>query len=491
MSGVVSHHPAAARTWTLRLAVLLSVFVHTLGGIAATRLSVEGGGPMRDRVLAWNRPNNQPAMKIDWAEPPPPPPPLTPPAPPPAETRPTVKPAVVPPPPLPEPDRLRLGIEDSDQRTDNVIGFKEPTPHAAPAGGVDQPALDPDAGSPPPGAPTPPSPPFPTPAAQPIEKPVSPAPSLDEPPTPQFEQGPPLPHQPAQPERAPEANVDPIPPRPDATPGPILTPAPPSLPSPPRGDSDTDQHELPEVPSGDAHPTDPSQADGPMIGPPAPPPVPQPAQPAKTKGTDVSKPSSGPDLKAKPAPDAAEHPSPNTMPPGAPNPPTPPVHPTPTVPTSQPTPSPPSTAPPTPTTPPPPKRPGAESNTDPLLGEMIGERSEKEADPSSKEKPIDVVLGHPAAGQGLEIITKRPRRNPFSLVTRVLALPTNPVVEVNFDRLGRVSVAKIVKSSGESGVDGPVLAAVYGWRAKGERLKSLPEDDPNATITVMVTILLY
>lgn len=427
MTGVVTYHSAGENAWKLRFALLLSVFVHTLGGIAATQLSVEGGGPARGQTFAWKT-RAAPAMSIDWAAPPLEEPP--PPAPPAVE--PVEQASPEPPPPIPEPDRLRLGIEDSDQRTNNVIGFKEPTPHSAPDVGVDQPALDPEAGSPAPGAPTPPVPPSAGPD-------TAPTPAMEALPT-VFEQGPP---------RPPEVLADPTPPEPELKAG-------------PKGDAPIDQPEKPEVTGGKPDLPDRPITEGPTPGSLDP----QAAQPAKTKGEEVKEPSDGADAETKPAREEVKPPPPKSPPSGSPE-----VQ------------APASPAPPN-------QPPGAAPTNDPLQGLMLGERSEKEADPSSKEKPIEVVLGHPAAGQGLEIITKRPRRNPFSLVTRVLALPNNPVVEVNFDRLGRVSTAKIIRSSGVSDVDSPVLAAVYGWRAKGKRLESLSPDDPNAAITVTVTILL-
>jgi len=137
-----------------------------------------------------------------------------------------------------------------------------------------------------------------------------------------------------------------------------------------------------------------------------------------------------------------------------------------------------------------PLRPGDVPAPTAAPGSQPGERSEKEADAASKVKPIEVILGRPAAGQGLEIITKRPKRSPFSLLTRVTALPINPEVEVKFDRMGQVAAARVVRSSGIEDVDAPVLAAVYGWTAKGARLNDLSTDDREAAITIRVTILL-
>mgnify|MGYP001271672241 CR=1 FL=1 len=137
-----------------------------------------------------------------------------------------------------------------------------------------------------------------------------------------------------------------------------------------------------------------------------------------------------------------------------------------------------------------PPSPAPVGTTAPQPPGPVGIRSEKEADPASKTKPVEVILGRPAAAQGLEIITKRPRRNPFSLVTRATAIPESPVLEVKFNRSGAVSKATIVKSSGTPDVDSPVLAAVYGWTARGKELELLPSNDPEAGITIRVTILL-
>lgn len=99
------------------------------------------------------------------------------------------------------------------------------------------------------------------------------------------------------------------------------------------------------------------------------------------------------------------------------------------------------------------------------------EPSDKQVDGTSLEEPIEIVLGHPAAAKGLEIITRRPQ---FSKITRVVAYPDNPLVEATFARDGRVIAARLTKSSGYADVDQPVLDAVYAWRAKGEALQKLP-----------------
>jgi len=98
----------------------------------------------------------------------------------------------------------------------------------------------------------------------------------------------------------------------------------------------------------------------------------------------------------------------------------------------------------------------------------------KDADPSSRTKPIRVVLGRPIAAAGVDIRTVRPR---WTLLTRLTASPRNPLVEVQFDAKGRVHHARLLESSGVADVDGPLLDAVYQWRAKGAAIGALSEKD--------------
>lgn len=123
-------------------------------------------------------------------------------------------------------------------------------------------------------------------------------------------------------------------------------------------------------------------------------------------------------------------------------------------------------------------------------GQAPGERSEKEADAASRDAPIEIVLGRPAAAAGLEIITRRPKHPLFTQLTLVTSRPSNPEFEVHFDRSGRVLDVKVVKSSGIASVDGPLVAAVYGWTARGERLGRIGPG-PDATLAVPVTILIW
>ena len=121
-------------------------------------------------------------------------------------------------------------------------------------------------------------------------------------------------------------------------------------------------------------------------------------------------------------------------------------------------------------------------------GQKPGDTSEKESDAASIRKSVLIRPGHPAAAQGLEIVTRRPE---FTRLTRVTAWPRNPIVRVTFDRTGKVTQAKILRSSGVEDVDNPVLYSVYQWTAKGKALAELPKGDVHAGVTITVTIILH
>ncbi len=97
-----------------------------------------------------------------------------------------------------------------------------------------------------------------------------------------------------------------------------------------------------------------------------------------------------------------------------------------------------------------------------------------------KEATNLIQWGKPLARKGLEIKTVRPRWRTTTLLTRV---PRNPVVMVSFDPDGRVAHAEFIQlngrrlNSGSRDVDGPLLDAVYKWRATGKELKKLGKDD--------------
>lgn len=110
--------------------------------------------------------------------------------------------------------------------------------------------------------------------------------------------------------------------------------------------------------------------------------------------------------------------------------------------------------------------------------------SEKESPATSTIKPVRVRPGKPAAAQGLDITTVRPK---WTFVTRLSALPKDPVLWVKFDRTGKVTHVGFVegKSTGDDRVDGPLIDALYLWTAKGKALEKLAEGE---TLTMTFAI---
>jgi TonB family protein len=108
-------------------------------------------------------------------------------------------------------------------------------------------------------------------------------------------------------------------------------------------------------------------------------------------------------------------------------------------------------------------------------------RSDREADPASAQ-PAPVRPGAVKTGRGLELKTVRPN---FGIVARVSSIPRNPVVSITFDREGKVTNARIRRSSGYPNVDGPILNSLYKWRAEGPRL-----EEADGPITIRMTIVL-
>jgi len=105
------------------------------------------------------------------------------------------------------------------------------------------------------------------------------------------------------------------------------------------------------------------------------------------------------------------------------------------------------------------------------------------SDAAAMESAIEIKPGKVLAGKGLQIRTVRPE---WAVATRLSASPRNPVVKITFGRSGRVIRASFVEgqSTGEREVDGPLLAALYRWTAKGEQLSALPQ--PPAAVARIV-----
>lgn len=99
-----------------------------------------------------------------------------------------------------------------------------------------------------------------------------------------------------------------------------------------------------------------------------------------------------------------------------------------------------------------------------------------------------MIPGRPAAAKGLKIKTTPPR---WSITTQIVRAARNPVVAITFGKSGKVAKVLFVKgqNAGSPEVDGPLIDAIYEWRAEGEPLAKL-SDQPDAGITIVMRITL-
>ena len=381
----------------------------------------------------------------------------------------------------PEPDdpEVPLGIERSDAVTLNWIGYEEYEEHLAQLAEFDQAAFrDEDSGGAESdagasarrqGLPVPPAPPgdpaTPTPPRE---------PDADRPETVATPPVPPEPVDAGGADRDRGATPEATPTTPPSAPAPIEGPdAPvPAGPAVPDGESpDRVEPGKDEPPAGT-----PREAPTPNVDPEAPQPV---ADPAPRPQPEVE-----PDATPSPPTDAPNDPAP----PQAPEP-TPTEEPEPT-PTPAPTPAPEETPEPTPT---PEEEPSPPAEPKPEGGPPSGEEEPAAPGPPRPNPPapgddapkesdafsvIDVPpeswrAGKPLAMEGLEIRTRKPV---LPLLTQLTTQPRNPVVEMRFDRTGRVVRARLISSTGHEKVDGPILDSLYRWRAAGELLGKLEKD---------------
>lgn len=111
--------------------------------------------------------------------------------------------------------------------------------------------------------------------------------------------------------------------------------------------------------------------------------------------------------------------------------------------------------------------------------------ADRDADASSIRRAAVFRNGRVEAGEGLDIMTRRPE---FSLRTQALRQPSSPTLEIVFSKDGRVKSVRVLKSSGlPEEVDRPVVSALYNWRAKG---KALDELTGNGVVSLEITIIL-
>jgi TonB family protein len=522
MSTQASHHgwggfAGRVRQHHVAIGVTLSLLAHLGFGTAVLRVQIDGSSTVN--AFASSSTSNTPLMQVDWL------PERETEAPPPSENKPSPPPPAFaqaePPPPLPVPEtepkpkprEIVLGVDGSKAKTENWLGFEDPTEHSAKKSVVEQPALDRVSGRPgmpseasresSPSAEVPPvlmdpsrakpeqvepvdspKPPVPQPLdapqpARPLEKQFetqvtkpaeqTPPPSASPSPTRQSEQ-PVIQSKPeAQPQPFSEHSPDQVkPPSPDTKapdnlvePGPLKEEI--KAQNSPSGDPFSAAiapnefapraADLPPTPGGVA-PMPRGQSDG-TAGADTKTVAAQPAQapPAAPQllalGSKLPLMLTSENLEAILA--AARRAEAAQQPASQRG----------------------AAAPPMP--------PGGDG------AQRIAEPSEAESDASSLKDPIEVHLGRPAAADGIQIVTRRPA---FTLLTRVTAAPKNPVLSVWFDRSGTVVDVQILESSGVRDVDEPVVNATYQWQGKGERFEKLASAAPDARLKIVVEIVL-
>ncbi|MCC7204981.1 MAG: hypothetical protein IT441_07860 [Phycisphaeraceae bacterium] len=95
-------------------------------------------------------------------------------------------------------------------------------------------------------------------------------------------------------------------------------------------------------------------------------------------------------------------------------------------------------------------------------------RTEQDVSPTRiHSDTLEAKPGGVLVAQGLEVTVARPQ---LTLITRMTAVPNNTQVRVVFGPDGTVVQAELLKSTGYADVDGPVLASLYAWKARGKEL---------------------
>ncbi len=115
-------------------------------------------------------------------------------------------------------------------------------------------------------------------------------------------------------------------------------------------------------------------------------------------------------------------------------------------------------------------------------------KDDAEAAGTSRERPVRINPGRPAAVEGrLKIDPRVPPE--FRAPARVLGAPRAAVFRIEFRKNGTVRLVTLEQSSGSPRVDEPWRTAIYNWKGEGPALDDLPQDDPDASYTVYITLL--
>ncbi|USN99032.1 MAG: hypothetical protein H6810_12930 [Phycisphaeraceae bacterium] len=126
--------------------------------------------------------------------------------------------------------------------------------------------------------------------------------------------------------------------------------------------------------------------------------------------------------------------------------------------------------------------------------DMPGQVSDRQSTPTAREMAMTLKdWGKPAAGEGIEVMPRRPQ---WGATVYSLAWPRNPTVIIEFGRDGHVRKASFatvdgrLRNTGSAEVDRILINTLYNWTAKGERISSLTEDGPGSRIVIRMDIKL-
>jgi hypothetical protein len=92
--------------------------------------------------------------------------------------------------------------------------------------------------------------------------------------------------------------------------------------------------------------------------------------------------------------------------------------------------------------------------------------------------------GKPLAAKGIELRPVRPR---FTTLNLLDGIARNPIGELVIGRDGVPQVARIVRSTGNPGVDEAIRSALFKWRASGDQLEKLK---PGQTVTIRLRLVM-
>ena len=111
--------------------------------------------------------------------------------------------------------------------------------------------------------------------------------------------------------------------------------------------------------------------------------------------------------------------------------------------------------------------------------------SDRDSDATSivRISPENWKAGKPAAAQGIVL---RPRRPSFTANQLVTNASGNLVAVLYIDMRGKPIDVVILIGTGNGSIDRSIEASLYRWRASGDRIDEL-EDDETIKITIHIT----